>query len=201
MTNPFLEGLIEGLQQSVAFKDLVVMNRPPDTLWHAHNTALLQLRLPLYAYRLQPKKAAPKAKIYDEAIQSGLAILAAFAQQAGTNQAIVRLTDKWFDSISFQPRPSGANWTAEHAITPEALHEPLTDPLIGENNWAAVWTGDMLHLAGKTALAYAHKNHNGEGTATFEFFETAQGGPCARLVYRPLGRRRATHRVALATVE
>jgi hypothetical protein len=133
------------------FASLPAMSRPLDELAFAHEYTLLALRLPLHHRRL--RKARPKPKLYDAAIQPGLAILGAFAQQMGTRQAIVRLENGKPSAISFQPRPFEANWTREHALSPEALHDPTTDRLLLSDTLPRVSTGDMVHLAAKIALA------------------------------------------------
>jgi len=185
--------MIEGLRSTVPFHGLPVTNRPTEELWTAHNDALLQLRLPLYYDRL--RKPQPKQKAYDQAIQSGLAILSSFAAVVDTRQAIVRIERGAPEAISFQPRPFGANFIRQYGISPVALQVSWTDPLLeahpinGRSSLTtAVSTRDILHLAGKVATALALQVEHRtlpSGHATFLF--TREGHrPMARVVYRPL---------------
>ena len=121
MPNSLIAAFVEGLRSTVPFHNLPVTNRPTEELWSAHNTCLLQLRLPLYYDRL--RKPQPKQKAYDQAIQSGLAILSSFAAVVDTRQMIVRIERGAPEAISFQPRPfSGA------ACEPSTWHHAGGDP-------------------------------------------------------------------------
>lgn len=184
-----IAAIVEGLQQTVPFHSLPATTRPINALWFAHTQSLLQLRLPLYHTRL--RKPRPKQKVYDEALQAGLAVLASFAREVGTQRAIVRVAEGTLDAISFQPRPFAANWNRQPALSPGALADPTLDPLTLTGQMPIVSTGDMLHLAGKVALVMADVSaaaagvHRGSGTATIEF-PSNPDKPAARLVYRPL---------------
>jgi len=181
-----IEAMVEGLRQTAPFQSLPAMTRPQDQFWHVLNNTLLQLRQPLYHQYLH--KPVPKDKVYDEAIQSGLAILHVYAANTGTHQAIVRLMNGHTDAISFQPRPLGANWTAQHLLQPQALLDSDKDPLTTAGGLPEVSTLDMLHMAGKVARAFAMCSVGpkvpSNGTATFEFAKTDNQTP-ARLIYRP----------------
>jgi hypothetical protein len=107
------------LRVTKPFGDLPVMNRPMSVVWAALDQTLDLMRLPLYHQRL--RKPQPAEKAYEAAIQKALALLGAFAVAFEVNQAIVRSSRRWIDSISFQPRPEGMNWTAKHAIAPADL--------------------------------------------------------------------------------
>ena len=48
MPNPLVAAFVEGLRGTVPFRSLPVTNRPTEELFEAHNTCLLQLRLPLH---------------------------------------------------------------------------------------------------------------------------------------------------------
>jgi hypothetical protein len=144
--------------------------------------------LPLHYRRLG--KSRPKPKAYDEAIQMGLAILACFAHCADTHRAIIRINANAGEAISFQPRPWGANWTAAHALSPDALLDPGLDPLTMHGQLPQVSTADILHLSRLTALAFI--DHVGQeppgeirASATFEFVTLDDNRPTARLLYRP----------------
>jgi hypothetical protein len=63
----------------------------------------------------------------------------------------------------------------------------MTDPLTMTGQPPTVSTGDMLHLAGKVAMAVADTAGNGaqaNGTATFEFGTSPANQPEVRVVYR-----------------
>jgi hypothetical protein len=183
---PLIAAIVRSLRDTLPFASLPAMSRPLDELAYAHDYTLLALRLPLHHRRL--RKARPKPKLYDAAIQPGLAILGAFAQQMGTRQAIVRLEDGAPSAISFQPRPFEANWTREHALSPHALADPTTDRLLLSDTLPRVSTGDMLHLAAKVALAVVDKTEaEANGTATFQFVAGKPFRPMVRVVYRPKG--------------
>jgi len=194
MPNSLVAAFVDGLRQTVPFHSLPVTNRPTEELFEAHNTCLLQLRLPLYYDRL--RKPRPREKTFDAAIQSGLAILSSFAATVGTHQAIVRIERGAPEAISFQPRPfSGANWVRPHSISPVAIQADLTDPLLEIDPIDArstltmpVSTRDVLHLAGKVATVLALQAEHRtlpSGTATFIF--TKDGAtPTGRVVYRSL---------------
>jgi hypothetical protein len=182
--------MVEGRLQTVPFHKLPATTRPINALWFAHTHALLQLRLPLYHTRL--RKPRPKQKVYDEALQAGLAVLASFAREVGTHRAIVRIDKGTLDAISFQPRPFAANWNRSPSLSPDALADPTTDPLTLTGQLPTVSTGDMLHLAGKVALVMAdiaaaedHPDYPPSGTVTIEFPPNAEK-PAAHLVYRHL---------------
>ena len=53
-----------------------------------------------------------------------------------------------FTSISFQPRPYGVNWTAEHALTLGDVERSFTKSMRMH-----IEVSDMLHLAAKVTLA------------------------------------------------
>jgi hypothetical protein len=132
-----------------------------NTLWDALNQTLLALRLPLHHVYLG--KSAPKPKDREAAIQCGLAFLGEFAALADTRQAIVSAAKGHPRSISFQPRPDGFNWTAEHAISgPD-------DSMLTRG--AAVGNEDVLFLAAKVACAVGgyQAGQMPDLTATFSF--------------------------------
>jgi hypothetical protein len=130
-----------------------VTNRPFFPLWTALNGCLLDLRMPLYNRRLGKRPAKPIA--VDLAIQRGLTVMAAFVEALGLSdgQAIMSSTDGWIKSISFQPRPFGLNWTAQHAIDP-----PEAVLAAQSRNDYVVDVEDLLHLAAK--LVYAICGYN-----------------------------------------
>ena len=186
MPSTLVEAIVAAIRLTVPFRTLPAMTRPLDELWHAHNSTLLSLRLPLYHNRLH--KPRPRPKAYDAAIQAGLAILGAFARAVTTRQAIVRIERGQLAAISFQPRPFAANWNREHALSPGALADAMTDPLTMTGQQPTVSTGDMIHLAGKVAMTVADIASNGvqaNGTATFEFGTAPGTQPVVRVVYRP----------------
>jgi hypothetical protein len=148
-----IERMLPYLQLVDDFQDLPVRNRPPmPLLWKILDTCLQELRLPLYSIRLGKKPPSPKDAA--RAIQRALALLTVFAHAVGTRQAIVSIVDGWPQRISFQPRPFGLNWTADHAVDPVAIpsrwHEA---PVFYE-----VSIEDMLHLAPKIAFAVSETN-------------------------------------------
>jgi hypothetical protein len=105
----------------------------------------------------------------------GLALLASFAHRAGTQHAIVRINEGTSLAVSFQPRPWGANWTAEHALQPDALvDDPYRDPLTADGRRPLVTTADILHLSRLVAFTFVKadetSSHKANGTATFEFY-------------------------------
>lgn len=105
----------------------------------------------------------------------------------GTRQAIVRIESGQLAAISLQPRPFAANWNREHALSPEALADPMTDPLTLTSQRLTVSTGDMVHLTGKVAMAVTGVTSNGaqaDGTVTFEFGTAPGNQPAVRVVYR-----------------
>ncbi len=193
MPDSLITAVVEGLRHTVPFRGLPATSRPTEQLWTAHNDTLLLLRLPLYHDRL--RKPRPKQKVYDAAIQAGLAVLGAVARETDTHQAIVRIADGEPDAISFQPRPFGANWTREHGITPTALQQSWSDPLLecdpvmgSVSLTMDVSTRDIVHLAAKVALAVVKStttSSHPSGTATFTFTRRSFL-PEARVVYRPL---------------
>jgi hypothetical protein len=205
MPNPLIAAFVEGLRQTMPFHSLPASNRLTETLWTAHNDTLLRLRLPLYYDRL--RKPRPKQKTYDAAIQSGLAVLGSFALLTGTAQAIIRIDRSTAQAISFQPRPFGANWIVKHGITPAAMQVSWTDPLLERDPMEVprlltldVSTRDILHLAGKVALAVVNStttDPRSNGVATFTFARTGTQ-PKARVVYRPLALNAPSHTVVLA---
>jgi hypothetical protein len=184
-----LEGIVEDLRATAPFHGLPVTNRPHSALWAAYNRTLLALRMPLYHQRLG--KPRPKSKAYDDAIQMGLAILASFAHQSGTHRAIVRINHGAGEAISFQPRPWAANWTALHALQPDALLDPNQDPMTEHGLRPQVSTADVLHLSRLVALAFIKAGDEPplevRGTATFEFLVNDWSQPTARIIYRPFG--------------
>jgi hypothetical protein len=183
-----LEGIARALRETHPFHNLPATSQHHQTLWTAYNRTLLALRLPLYHNRLG--KPRPKQTAYDEAIQMGLALLAAFAHHAGTHQAIVRI-DGNGEAISFQPRPWAANWTAQHALSPEALQDAERDPLTQHGQRPQVSTADIVHLPRLVALAFIKakhtSSHRASGTATFEFYTNNWDQPSTRLCWRPYG--------------
>ena len=193
MPPPLVAAFVEGLRSTVPFRSLPATGRPTEELWSAHNSVLLQLRLPLYHQRLG--KPRPKEKVYEEAIRSGLGALATFASLIGTCQATVRIERGSREAISFQPRPFGANWTLVHCIQPVALQVDWTDPMLTYDDidgrqtlTKAVSTRDIIHLAGKVALATAHLTEHTtfpSGTATYTF-HGPDTCPRGQIVYRPL---------------
>lgn len=211
MSYPLLEAFAEGLWLTTPFQHLPATTRLQDLVWIAANSTNSALRLPLYNEYL--RKPRPKTKVFDEAIQSGLAVLAAFAHAAGTRQAVVRLGEGQLQAISFQPRPHGANWTAAHAIAPLELWDNRTDPLPTPDSAQApagmmveMSTRGILHLAGKTAKAIArlHGEHDNtpkgfvsDATVTFEF-PAGFMRPRARAILRPLAANKAAHVIELA---
>jgi hypothetical protein len=193
MTNELIKGVVDALRRTPPYRSLPVTNRPHDALWHAHNDALHMLRLPLHHQYL--RKPRPKPAAFDAAIQAGLAILASFAWVIGTRQAIVRISDGQRQAISFQPRPFGTNWTAEHAISPVSLHSNVLDPLLAPSPpiearaqpRLEVPTRDILHLAGKTALVLMNSTGGEHKTGHVTFvFDNSGPEPRARAVWRPL---------------
>jgi hypothetical protein len=187
MPSTLIEAMVARLQRTAPFHGKPVMNRPLNTLWHWHEQTLLQLRQPLHHRYL--RKPRPKLKVYDEAIQAGLAILAAFASETHVKQAIVRIgADNRLDAISFQPRPFAAAWNRTHAISPGALADAMMDPMSGAEV-PRMHVADMIHLAGKVSLAIANKvTDDGDisGHATFEFNRNPNAPETLVLVtYRP----------------
>jgi hypothetical protein len=206
MPNSLIAAFLDGLRQTQPFHSLPASNQLTEQLWESHNTVLLQLRLPLYYDRL--RKPRPKQKTYDTAIQSGLAVLGSFALITGTAQAIVRIDRGASQAISFQARPFGANWVVDHGVTPVALQQSWSDPLLERDQMEAprmltldVSTRDVLHLAGKVALAVVNStttDPRSRGTATFTFARIGTQ-PKARVIYRPLQPNEPATVIALAT--
>jgi hypothetical protein len=186
MPNPHVERIVAALQETKQFHNsMPVTSRPMNALWAAHERALLALRMPMHYDRL--RKAKPKPKAYTEAIDLGLAILAAFARVADSQRAIVTFRDAGAASISFQPRPWGANWTSRHALS-SGLVEPKDDPMTADDpdRLPRVTTGDLLHMARKLTLAFLnlHDLRHMPGSATFEFLAEPLG---VRMVFNPFG--------------
>jgi hypothetical protein len=183
--NAYLEEMARSLRQTPAFQNLPAINNR-QAVWDALNGTLLQLRMPLYHRYL--RKPVPKDKDFDVAIQSGLTILQAFAATAATRQIIVRFTGGRTQAVSFQPRPSNANWTADHLLQPGSLLDPDQDPLTAGGGMPQVRTSDMLFLAHKVAWVHATRalkvDAVPDGTATFQFEQTNEG-PTVRLAFRP----------------
>jgi hypothetical protein len=191
MSDQLIAGIVEDLQNTLPFHDkLPVTNRPQNALWAALNRTLLELRLPLHHDRL--RKPRPKPAVYDQAVQSGLAILASFARQAGTQRAITPLRNGIAQKVSFQPRPFDANWTATHALHPPEFCDPKQDPMTRDDpRLPQVSIADMLHLARKVAVAFTRSRDDLrtiDGTATFEFMTNNLGQPSAWLVFRDFQR-------------
>lgn len=187
MSNIFLEGFLEGLRMTAPFTDLSAKSRPKTMVWDAYDSTLLALRHPVHHAYL--RKPALKPAAHDASIQAGLAVLAAFARGLNTRQALVRIEGDRCQTISFQPRPFGCNWTAAHAISPESLQGDWKDPLLeGIESTPfgnVVSTRKVVHLAGKVALAIAHRtgNWDASGQLTFEF-EPNWRVPTARARWR-----------------
>ena len=187
MSNPFLDGFLEALRLTPAFQAAPVKSRPERVLWEASDQALEQLRGPVYHKYL--RKPALKPAAHENAIQSGLSVLAAFASAIGTKQVLVRLSGDHIRAISFQPRPFGCNWTAEHAISPASFHNDPSDPLLEGTDMfgvaSVISTRKVVGLAGRVALALAHRANDWDpqGQCTFEFW-TQDGIPAARAVWR-----------------
>ncbi len=187
MSNQFLEGFLEGLRLTSPFQHLSGQARPTATIWTAHDASLLALRGPVYQKTL--RKPALKPAAHDAAIQSGLAVLASFARAVGTRQALVRIDGDQCQAISFQPRPFDCNWTAAHAIAPTDLHHDAKDPLLDgaplTGIASVVSTRRVVHLAGRVALAIAHRTGDWDpsGQATFEFTNRYER-PKARVRWR-----------------
>jgi len=139
--NAYLEEMARSLRQTPAFQNLPAINNR-QAVWDALNGTLLQLRMPLFHKYLG--KPIPKDAAYDVAIRSGLTILQAFAATAATRQIIVRFTGGRTQAVSFQPRPSNANWTADHLLQPGPLLDPDQDPLTAGGGMPQVRTSDML---------------------------------------------------------
>jgi hypothetical protein len=204
MSYPLLEAFADGLRLTVPFNDLPAKTRSPDVILIAHDRTNMALRQPLYSKYL--RKPHPKMKVFDTAIQSGLAILASFAHAAGTRQAIVRLESGQREAVSFQPRPFNGNWTRVHAISPALLQSNFKDPLPRPDEALApagmmseMSTRGILHLAGKTAMAIARSLPGEPEAATVTFtFETGFMRPHARAVFRPLAANKAAHVIELA---
>jgi hypothetical protein len=177
------------------FTDLPVMNRPMNVTWQALNDTLMAMRLPLYHKAL--RKPMPAEKAYETATQLGLALLGAFAAAVGTKQAIVSSRGRWIDRISFQPRPDGMNWTAEHAIDPQNLVQ-RRPPDPNQN----VQIEDFLFMAAKTT--YVIGRHQAgtipDTTATFAFGESTQGYPWVEAVVRELRTNAAPRYTALRPI-
>ena len=146
MNDDIAKRMVERLCLTPPFARLPVTNRPMENLWLAVDQALMALRLPLYFRRLG--KSQPKPAAYEIAIQTSLAILEAFAATVGTRQAVLSSEGGRFTSISFQPRPYGVNWTAEHALTVGDVDETFH-----RVHAMHVEVSDMLHLAAKVTLA------------------------------------------------
>jgi hypothetical protein len=202
--DPIAAAMLDTLRQTVAFQDLAAATgRPHEVLWNAYTQTLLGMRLPLYYRRL--RKPEPKPKVYEAAIQSGLAIVTAFALATGVKQAIVRLAAGRIDALSFQPRPFAANWTATHALAPPALHNRATDPLVAGTPRPSLETADLLSLCGKVALllnyrAFGLDIDNGavtDGTTTFGFAPA----PAALVVFRAVHPDWPQLNVMLQTIE
>ena len=183
--NAYLEEMARSLRQTPAFQNLPAINNR-QAVWDALNGTLLQLRMPLFHKYLG--KPTPKDAAYDVVIRSGLTVLQAFAATAGTRQIIVRFTDGRTQAVSFQPRPSNANWTADHLLQPGSLLDPDQDPLTAGGGMPQVRTSDMLFLAHKVAWVHATRalkvDAVPDGTATFQFEQTNEG-PTVRLAFRP----------------
>jgi hypothetical protein len=159
------ERICSVLRTTRPFVDLPVTNRPVTDLWSALDSCLMTLRMPLYHKRL--RKPPPKPVVYANGVQAGLALVGAFAAGFGTHQAIVSSKDGWIDRISFQPRPESMNWTASHAISPQALvhRSPISYEVSIE---------DFLHLAAKVVYAVVAANAGAipDVTATYAFRHT-----------------------------
>ena len=149
MNDDIAKRLVERLRLMPPFARLPVTNRPMEDLWQALDQTLHAMRLPLYFRRLG--KSQPKEAAYEIAIQSSLAILEAFAAIVGTRQAVLSSKNGRFTTISFQPRPYGVNWTAEHALTLGNVDEMFHKV----HNAMHIEVSDMLHLAAKVTLAIA----------------------------------------------
>ena len=121
----------------------------------------------------------PRPAAYETAIQSSLAILEAFAATVGTKQAVLSSQGGRFTSISFQPRPYGVNWTAEHALT---LGE--TEMIFHKARGMHIEVADMLHLAAKVTLAItrcqAGRMVDAVTTFTFDQYAGTVSGAGAR---------------------
>jgi hypothetical protein len=164
--------------------------RPMNTTWQALNDTLMSMRLPLYHRSL--RKPVPTEKVYEAAVQNGLALLGAFAATLGTKQAIVSSRGRWIDRISFQPRPDGMNWNAAHAISPEYLvQKRASDPN------QAVSLEDFLFMAAKTTYVVARRSAGAipDITATFAFDVASDGAPTVDGVVREHGAQ--THNASL----
>jgi hypothetical protein len=179
--------IVEDLRSSLPFHGLPAKTRPQNALYQALNQALLSLRMPLHHVRLG--KPRPKPAAYDQAIQQGLAILAAFAAATGTQRAIVPLHGGAAGKTSLQPRPWDVNWTPKHALSPPEFTDPTKDPLTRDDHGLPrVSAGDFVHLPRKLALAFigAHSEQLAgiSGVATFEFQLDDQGRSDVRLILR-----------------
>jgi hypothetical protein len=131
------------------------------------------------------RRAVEPALASERHIQTGLAVLGAFARAVNTRQAIVRIERGQLAVISFQPRPFAANRNHGHALSPGALADPMTDPLNLTSQQPTVSTSDMIHLVGKTAMAVAGVASNGpqtDGTVTFEFAIVPGNVPAVSIV-------------------
>ena len=146
MNDDIAKRMVDRLCLTKPFARLPVTNRPMEDLWQALDQTLHALRLPLYFRRLG--KAQPKEAAYEIAVQSGLAIIEAFAATVGTRQAVLSSFNGRFTSVSFQPMPYGVNWTAQHALTPGE-----TEMIFHKSSGMHIEVADMLHLAPKVALA------------------------------------------------
>jgi hypothetical protein len=156
------------LQNTAPFwSKVTVTNRPMETLWWTLNDTDMQLRMPLYHRRLG--KREPKPADRQTAIQSSLAILGAFAAVIGTRQAVLSSEGGHITSISFQPRPFGVNWTAEHAISCLDF-----DPLYPALRAMHVEVPDILHLARKVVhvIAGCQAGQMVDAVTTFAFQHT-----------------------------
>jgi hypothetical protein len=136
-------------------------NNRSKPLWNAIDQTALALRLPLYNRRLGKQPAKPAVR--EEAIQKGLALLGAFGTVFDVKQVVVSTKDGQVDRVSFQPRPNGLNWTARHAISPEAMTRIPASPF-------EVTGVDFIALAAK--LVYAIGGYNAgfipDVTATYD---------------------------------
>jgi hypothetical protein len=125
----------------------------------------------------------PKPAAYEIAVQSGLAILSAFANTVGTRQAVLSSYGGTIVSISFQPRPQGVNWAAEHALS----RGDVTS-MFPHDDGMHVEVSDMLHLAAKVAHATCRCQSGQMVDAVTTFTFDPQDGPASVQVREASGR-------------
>lgn len=170
-----LEHMLQHLQTVPSFDVLCAdaARRRVPPIWYALDRTLCGLRHALYADRLRkaPPRSAAKRRTEEvelqKAVRSAFHLLEAFARLHETQQVIITTHRGWPCSVSFQPRPWGMNWTAEHAITfaDPAHNIPAAEPV------CSVTYEDLAHLAVKAVHAATARQLGkaGDMTATISF--------------------------------